>query len=40
MRTVETGERTSRRRAYATNSTLAGINLVARKRPARRTRQR
>jgi hypothetical protein len=37
MRTIEAGKKIARRHGYATNSTLAGINLMAPKRPGHRT---
>ena len=32
MMTIEAGTKAARKRGYATNSSLAGINLMARKR--------
>jgi hypothetical protein len=37
MRTTEAGKKTAGRHGYATNNTLAGINLMAPKRPGHRT---
>jgi hypothetical protein len=37
MRIIEADGKTAGRRGYATNSTLAGINLIVPKRPGRRT---
>jgi hypothetical protein len=39
MRTIETGAKVTRKRGYATNSSLAGIYLLAKNGSGRRARQ-